>query len=652
MALHPRLERLEGLVECFVDGVLVCDTTGVVVAANRAAERVLGVPRANLLRPIGELGQRFDVRDGDVDSLERLVESALAGETVAPVERRLAPGGNERDVRLTASPAEAGGVVVGAVVLVADITDVKRRIRATEASTRTSLGGEPLGALFDAMPQLGWAADPSGWISYFNRGWYEYTGTTPAQMQGWGWESVHDPRLLSDVVATWRASLATGKPFEMTFPLRRHDGVFRWFLTRASPIRDEDGAIVRWVGINSDVDDQRETLRRIEALTELALALSSAASRNDVAATVVERGMRAAGADVCTLYMLDARGEALELIGERGTAPEVLDRIRRITRSSTNATFAAMAAGKSLWAEDEAEYAELFPPLSAMKATGPRAKAFWCMPLVVEGGPVGLLGMGFYQPRRFSKDERSFVEAFTNQCAQSLFRAERLEREDTARRWLMTTLQSIGDAVVATDTGGRVTFMNPVAERLTGWAEDDARGRQLADVFHIFSEKTRAIVESPVTKVLREGTVVGLANHTILRSKAGTEIPIDDSGAPIRDASGSIFGVVLVFRDASVEKREHVRREFLARAGETLASSLDYRATLATVARLAVPQLADWCTVDIAELGGGAPQQVAVAHADPTKVEFARSLGERYPPDPESPYGSAPSHSNGQGRAL
>jgi PAS domain S-box-containing protein len=181
-----------------------------------------------------------------------------------------------------------------------------------------------------------------------------------------------------------------------------------------------------------------------------------------------------------------------------------------------------------------------------------------------EDRPVGLLGMGFREPRAFSADERAFIETLTSQCAQALLRASRMEREDEAHRLLATTLQSIGDAVIATDVGGRITFMNPIAAGVTGWIESDARGRPLEEVFCIFSEETRKIVESPVTKVLREGTVVGLANHTVLRSKRGIEIPIDDSGAPIRD-DGRIVGVVLVFRDVTHEKRDRVRNESLFR---------------------------------------------------------------------------------------
>ena len=115
-----------------------------------------------------------------------------------------------------------------------------------------------LRALFDCMPQLGWAARADGWLYYYNQQWYDYTGTTIEQMQGWGWQSVHHPDLLPLVLERWRHSIATGEPFEMAFQLRRFDGVFRWFLTRVNPMRGEDGTIVRWVGINTDIEEQKQ----------------------------------------------------------------------------------------------------------------------------------------------------------------------------------------------------------------------------------------------------------------------------------------------------------------------------------------------------------------------------------------------------------
>jgi PAS domain S-box-containing protein len=141
-------------------------------------------------------------------------------------------------------------------------------------------------------------------------------------------------------------------------------------------------------------------------------------------------------------------------------------------------------------------------------------------------------------------------------------RAELEARE--ARGSLETTLKSIGDAVISTDASGRVVFMNPVAERLTGWTLVDARGQALPEVFRIVNEHTRETVEGPVEKVLREGGVVGLANHTVLLARDGREIPIDDSGAPIKDSHGHTTGVVLVFHDISEHKLAEAERLFLA----------------------------------------------------------------------------------------
>jgi two-component system, cell cycle sensor histidine kinase and response regulator CckA len=123
------------------------------------------------------------------------------------------------------------------------------------------------------------------------------------------------------------------------------------------------------------------------------------------------------------------------------------------------------------------------------------------------------------------------------------------------RDLLQTTLTSIGDAVMVADVNGNVTFINPVAQGLVHYTQKQAAGVPVSEVFHIVNETTREVVESPVTRVLREGTVVGLANHTVLLARNGREIPIDDSGAPIRDQQGSVVGVVLVFRDISARKK-------------------------------------------------------------------------------------------------
>ncbi|RQW86645.1 MAG: PAS domain S-box protein, partial [Geobacter sp.] len=136
---------------------------------------------------------------------------------------------------------------------------------------------------------------------------------------------------------------------------------------------------------------------------------------------------------------------------------------------------------------------------------------------------------------------------------QSLYQAETKLNESVERHAI--TLKAIGDAVIATDFRGAVEILNPVAEDLTGWTQCEALGKPLSEVFRIISEDTRQTVEDPVAKVLREGMIVALANHTLLIAKDGREIPIADSAAPIRSEHGEITGVVLVFRDQSEERR-------------------------------------------------------------------------------------------------
>jgi PAS domain S-box-containing protein len=218
-------------------------------------------------------------------------------------------------------------------------------------------------------------------------------------------------------------------------------------------------------------------------------------------------------------------------------------------------------------------------------------------------------------------------------------RAKLLAREQLARASLATTLKSIGDAVIATDTSARVTFMNPVAEALTGWSAQDAMGKPLRSVFPIVNERTRKEVESPAERVLRDGVVVGLGNHTVLLARDGTQRSIDDSGAPIRDDQGTLTGVVLVFRDVTIQKLETDRREFLTEATPALATVLDVRATLSNLARLAVPKLADWCAVDMVGDDGRTTEPIVVAHVDPAKVAMAEDLRKRFPVSPDAPTG-------------
>lgn len=193
--------------------------------------------------------------------------------------------------------------------------------------------------------------------------------------------------------------------------------------------------------------------------------------------------------------------------------------------------------------------------------------------------------ISYLESRLRTRTEQAITEAIARRKAETALRdvnvnleqrvAERtLELRESELRW-STTLASIGDAVIATNANGGIVFMNSVAESLTGWKIDEARSRPVREVFHILDESTRKDVEPPIEAVIRAGTVVGLANHTILIKRDGTEIPIDDSGAPIVGPDGGCTGVVLVFRDVTERRKsEQLKDDFIGMVSHELRTPL------------------------------------------------------------------------------
>lgn len=208
------------------------------------------------------------------------------------------------------------------------------------------------------------------------------------------------------------------------------------------------------------------------------------------------------------------------------------------------------------------------------------------------------------------KNAETILVARRRQERELLAANEALERKSQElqeqREWFQVTLSSIGDAVITTDVHGNVTFLNPIAERMTAWSSQDAAGQPVERVFHIINERTREIALSPVRIVLRDGNVVGLANHTALIAKDGSETPIDDSAAPIRNASGRVLGVVMVFHDVTLRRRteaalrEETRiLELLNAAGSGIAAELNLQTLLQsltdTATKLSGAQFAAFC---------------------------------------------------------
>ena len=248
--------QLAAIVESSDDAIVGKNLDGIVTSWNAGAEKIFGYTAQEMVgQPILRLiPPERQHEEAEILACVRRGESIRHFDTV-----RLRKDGSRIDISVTTSAIkDAAGKIIGASKVARDITERVQMAIAARASE------ERFQTMANSMLQLAWIARADGFIFWYNERWYEYTGTTPAQMEGWGWQNVHDPKVLPTVMENWKKAIEAGKPFEMEFPLRRADGQFRAFLTRSQPLRDSEGRVVQWFGTNTDV----EALKQAEAAVQ------------------------------------------------------------------------------------------------------------------------------------------------------------------------------------------------------------------------------------------------------------------------------------------------------------------------------------------------------------------------------------------------
>jgi len=259
LALRESEERFRATYEQAAVGIEMLDLgEGHLLQGNRVLAGMLGYQEDELeTRTFASI-----THPDDLPHEEELLRQLVAGDIPSySIEKRyIHKDGHPVWVRVTSSIARTENPY--RISIVEDITERKwaeDALRESEENFRT---------MANAIPQLAWMADPDGYIFWYNKRWYEYTGTTPEQMKGWGWQSVHDPDVLPIVMNKWKASIESGKPFDMEFPLKGADGRFKRFLTRVQPLRDSEGNITRWFGTNTDVTELFEAQETVRKLNE------------------------------------------------------------------------------------------------------------------------------------------------------------------------------------------------------------------------------------------------------------------------------------------------------------------------------------------------------------------------------------------------
>jgi len=419
------------------------------------------------------------------------------------------------------------------------------------------------------------ATDPLGLVTFLNPVAQELTGWTPVTAVGRPLGAVfhvvnEDTR--REVENPALRALRDGQIVGLAnhTVLIGRDGAERPIDDSAAPIRDRRGVVSGAVLVFRDVGERRANERAAEERARLAafgrdvgLALTRAAALPDALGHCAAAMVEHLGAAFARVWVLPDGGDTLELVASAGLythtdgpharVPVGMYKIGRIAAHKTPRL-----------TNDVANDSEVSDP---EWATREGMVAFAGYPLLVDDRVVGVVAM--FSRQRLTVGVLEAVAAVADGVAVGIARRRAEERAAADREWLRTTLASIGDGVIATDAGGRVALLNPAAEALTGWPREEAAGRPLAEVFRIVHETTREAAQNPAERALRDGVAVALANHTVLLNRDGSETPIADSAAPIRDRAGIVLGAVLVFRGVADERR--AQRELESRVRERTA---------------------------------------------------------------------------------
>ena len=336
--------------------------------------------------------------------------------------------------------------------------------------------------------------------------------------------------------------------YNVEFRFLRADGEWMWLSAKGRIMdRNKGGEPLRMVGIHVDITEHRETAELVDSIVRG----TQATVGGEFFSAFVRHLAQAVGMDFAVVGELDTHGlptvSTLAVWGRGQPAPN-------ITYDLAGTPCATVIGKQPCVYSDEVQ--QRFPEDTMLQDMG--VNSYIGMPLFdTNGYPLGIMILLDERPLSPAEERRilRLMEVFSGRATAEVLR---LHAERDARRReidLRITLESIGDAVIATDAAGRIVRMNPVAEELTGWDRSEATGLPLTEVFRIESAETGEPCDDPVTKVLAKGEVVGLANHTNLVARDGTSCQIADSGAPIRNAAGEIVGVVLVFRDVTEQYR-------------------------------------------------------------------------------------------------